>query len=356
LITLGVDAHKTIHVAVAVDEAGRELGEWSGPNAPDAWASLTQWAAAFGPDCWWGIEGAWGNGRGLAQHLVAFGFTVFEISPHWTTRLRRSNRRQGKSDRLDARAVARCVREEAPRLPLVHLEDDSVILDLLSTEREAAVAEATRIRNQIHALLSQIDPEYERRLPSLTSVAGLRALVSYTALDETPIQQYRAASVRRLAARLQLATAQAKDVAQQIRLLAKDRYEPLTRLCGVNLLTAGMLGPGRRFESEAQLAAYAGTSPLEASSSGLTRHRPNRGGNRKLNSVIYRIALTQAHFQPNARAYIERRVSEGKTRREAPMPETLPREGDLATMAGMLAAADLENCGSRLKAIAHRSV
>jgi transposase len=321
LITLGVDAHKAIHVAVAVDEGGRELGEWRGPNTPHAWASLTQWAAAFGPACWWGVEGAWGNGRGLAQHLVALGFTVFEISPHWTTRLRRNNRRQGKSDRLDARAVARCVREEAPKLPLIHLEDDSVVLDLLSTEREAAISEATRLRNQIHALLSQIDPEYERHLPSLTSAAGLRALATYASPEETPIQQYRATCVRRLAERLQLATEQADDVAEQIRLLAKDRYEPLTRLCGVNLLTAGtlagMLGPGRRFESEAQLAAYAGTSPLEASSSGLTRHRLNRGGNRRLNSVIYRIALTQAHFHLDAKAYLERRVSEGKTRREA---------------------------------------
>jgi len=321
LITLGVDAHKAIHVAVAVDEAGRELGEWRGPNAPDAWVSLTQWAVAFGQDCWWGIEGAWGNGRGLAQHLVALGYTVFEISPNWTSRLRRSNRRQGKSDRLDARAVARCVREEAPKLPLVQAEDDTVVLDLLTTEREAAVAEATRLRNQIHALLSQIDPQYEQSLPSLTSAAGLRALVSYATPENTLIQQHRAACVRRLAERLQLATSQAEDVAKQIRLLAQAHYEPLTSLCGVNLLTAGMLagmlGPGRRFENEAQLAAYAGTSPIEASSSGLTRHRLNRGGNRRLNSVIYRIALTQAHFHPEARTYIERRVSEAKTRREA---------------------------------------
>jgi transposase len=321
LITLGVDAHKAIHVAVAVDEAGRELGELRGLNTADAWASLARWAATFGSDCWWGIEGACGNGRGLAQYLVALGFTVFEISPHWTSRLRRSNRRKGKSDRLDARAVARCVREEAPKLPLVQAEDDSVVLDLLSTEREAAIAEATRLRNQIHALLSQIDPEYGRHLPSLTSAAGIRALLSYTSPQDTLIQQHRAACVRRLAERLRLVTDQAEDVADQIRLLAKARYEPLTELCGVNLLTAGMLagmlGPGRRFDSEAQLAAYAGTSPLEASSSGLTRHRLNRGGNRRLNSVIYRIALTQAHFHAEARAYIDRRVSEGKTRREA---------------------------------------
>lgn len=321
MITLGVDAHKAIHVAIAVDEAGRELGEWRGPNSADGWSSLARWGTAFGPESWWGIEGAWGNGRGLAQHLVAGGSIVFEVSPHWTTRLRRNNRRQGKSDRLDARAVARCVREEAPKLPLVHAEDDSVVLDLLSTEREAAIAEATRLRNQIHALLAQIDPEYERSLPSLTSAAGLRALASYVSVNEAFIQQQRAACVRRLAERLRLATAQADDIAAQIRELARSRYAPLTRLCGVNLLTAGMLagmlGPGRRFDSEAQLAAYAGTSPLEASSSGLVRHRLNRGGNRRLNSVIYRIALTQAHFLPEARTYLERRVSEGKTRREA---------------------------------------
>lgn len=273
MITFGVDAHKGIHVAVALDDAGRELGEWRGPNTPEAWGSLERWSAVFGTDCWWGIEGAWSNGRGLAQHLVGHGFTVFEISPHWTARLRRSNRRQGKSDSLDARAVARCVREEAPKLPLVHPEDDSVILDLLSTEREAAIAEATRLRNQIHALLAQIDSEYENHLPSLTSAAGLRALMCYMPPELTSIQEHRAACVRRLAERLQLATNQAEDVADQIRLLAKDQYQPLTRLCGVNLLTAGMLagmlGPGRRFESEAQLAAYAGTSPLEASSSGL---------------------------------------------------------------------------------------
>jgi transposase len=213
------------------------------------------------------------------------------------------------------------VREEAPKLPLVRAEDETVVLDLLSTEREAAVAEATRLRNQIHALLSQLDPGYNGRLPSLTSAAGLRALLTYESREDSHIQRHRAAGVRRLAERLQLVIRQAEDVAEQIRVLAKTRYEPLTRLCGVNLLTAGtlagMLGPGRRFESEAQLAAYAGTSPLEASSSGLVRHRLNRGGNRRLNSVIYRIALTQAHFLPQARAYLDRRISEGKTRREA---------------------------------------
>jgi transposase len=213
------------------------------------------------------------------------------------------------------------VREEAPKLPIVNTEDDTVILDLLCSERESAVAESTRLRNQIHALLLQVDPQYGGHLPSLTSAAGVAALLGYAAPDASPLQDYRAASIRRLASRLKLAQDQAKDLADQIRDLARLKYEPLTRLCGVNLLTAGalagMLGPGLRFSSDAELAAYAGASPLETSSAGLIRHRLNRGGNRRLNAALYRIVLTQAHYLPEAKTYIARRMTDGKTKREA---------------------------------------
>ncbi|MFQ5880739.1 MAG: transposase [Dehalococcoidia bacterium] len=78
-------------------------------------------------------------------------------------------------------------------------------------------------------------------------------------------------------------------------------------MCGVNLPSAGtlagILGPGRRFASDAQLAAYAGVAPLETSSAGLMRHRLNRGGNRRLKAILYRIALTQARHSPEAKAY-----------------------------------------------------
>jgi transposase len=92
-------------------------------------------------------------------------------------------------------------------------------------------------------------------------------------------------------------------------------------LCGIDLLTAGtlagILGPGHRFATEAQLAAYAGVAPLETSSAGYVRHRLNRGGNRRLNATLYMIAITQARHSEQARAYLDRRVADGKTRREA---------------------------------------
>jgi transposase len=124
-----------------------------------------------------------------------------------------------------------------------------------------------------------------------------------------------------MATRLRVALEQAGDLAQQISHRAAAAFSPLTRLCGISLLTAGapagIQGPGRRFATEAQPAAYAGVAPLEASSAGGVRHRLNRGGNRRLNAILYRVALTQARSAPEARAYLERRRTEGKTSKEA---------------------------------------
>jgi len=321
VITIGVDAHKRVHVALAVDEAGRELEHWRGPNSAAGWQDFMRWAAALGPERRVGIEGAWGNGRGLAQYLVELGVEVYEVNARWTAIGRRSARKSDKTDQLDARAVALFLHREGRDLPRVAPEDETAILSLLTNERESAIAEATRLRNQIHALLLQLDPQYQSDLPAMKSKAGLAKLLTYSASDEKAVSRERAGAVRRLAQRLQLALAQADELADRIRAEGRSRYAPLTRLCGVNALTAGMLagllGPGRRFMNDAALAAYAGVSPLEASSAGVVRHRLNRGGNRRLNAILYMIALTQARHSEQAKAYLARRVSEGKTRREA---------------------------------------
>jgi transposase len=321
MVTIGVDAHKSVHQALALDNAGTVLGSWRGATTPDQWQQLLSWADRFPGPRQWGIEGAWNYGRGLAQFLVAQGERVFEVNPRWTADGRRRARKLGKSDRLDAYAVAKLVRDDGATLPCVMIEDETAVLDLLVTEREAALGEATRLRNQLHQLLLQVDPNYKAHLPSLTSKAGLRAVESYAVVVGSSLQQHRVAAIRRLAERLRLVLEQAAGVEQEICALAEAHYQPLTHLKGVGLFTAGalagILGPGQRFRSEAQLAAYAGVAPLEASSAGYVRHRLNRGGNRRLNAILYRIALSQAHSLPEAQAYLARRQAEGKTWREA---------------------------------------
>jgi transposase len=319
MIVVGVDAHKSVHVAVALDDAGREIGQWSGPNHARGWQSLSRWAAALPEPRVWGIEGAWGYGRRLAQQLVAEGATVYEVNARWTALGRRGARKRDKSDRHDACAVARFVRQESD-LPRVLPEDNTAVLDLLTTEREAVLAESTRVRNQLHALLLQLEPEYRAHLRNLRSRRSLDKLDAYGPPGDGPVHAHRIAAVHRLAKRLRLALSQVDELTREIEVYAEE-FAALTRLCGVKLLSAGalagILGPGRRFSSDAQLAAYAGAAPLEASSAGVVRHRLNRGGNRRLNAVLYRIALSQARHSTEARAYLDRRITEGKTKREA---------------------------------------
>ncbi len=321
MIMIGVDAHKHIHMAVALNERGQVVGQWQGDNSADGWDALAWWALTLDEERRWGIEGGGGYGRGLAQHLVAMGDRVYDINPRLTATERRRSRRMDKNDACDAQAIALVVQREEDKLPCVAAEDETAALALLAAERDDAQAEATRLRNRLHHLLLQLDPEYHLHLPALTSVAGVQAAETYTTTSGSLVQQERAAVVRRLAGRLRLAMEQVAELGRRIEALAQARYAPLTCLCGVSLLTAGslagILGPGRRFASEAQLAAYAGVAPLETSSAGRVRHRLNRGGNRRLNAIVYRIALVQARWSPEAKAYLARRVAEGKTKREA---------------------------------------
>ncbi|MDP9411594.1 MAG: transposase [Actinomycetota bacterium] len=217
--------------------------------------------------------------------------------------------------------MALFVWREGESLPPVSADDETATLDLLVTERDDLVSEATRLCNHLHQFLLQLDPGYRERIPSLTSKRGVLAALSYESDDPRPLQQERGGAVRRLARRLWLVVEQEREIAHRIERSATARFAPLTEICGISLLTAGALagipGPGLRFSSDAQIAAYAGVAPLEASSAERVRHRLARGGNRRLNAILYRIAITQARCSPETRAYLARRVAEGKTKREA---------------------------------------
>ena len=320
-MSIGVDAHKSTHMAVALDAAGQVCGQWQGANSAEGWAEVQVWAEGLGAERQWGIEGAWNYGRGLAQHLVVSGEVVYDITARWTAAERRRARNRSKSDQRDAQAVALYLRREAASLPPVAADDATAILAVLVAQRDAAIAAATRLRNQAHHLLLQCDPTYRAHLPALTSGEGITALEGDVAPGASALDQTRAAAVRMLGQRRRLAMAQAEDLTSQIEARARAGFSPLIRLHGINALTAGMLvallGPGRRFRRDADLALYAGAAPLEVSSAGRVRHRLNRGGNRRLNAILFRIALPQLRSWPDARAYVARRVSEGKTKREA---------------------------------------
>ncbi len=178
MLTIGADAHKRVNMAVVIDAAGREVTRWRGANNVAGWRQLAAWAAAQGAAARWGSEGAWNYGRGLAQFLVEAGATVYEVNARWTAAGRRRARTPGKSAGLAARAVALVVWREAEALPPVAVDDETGVLDLLVTEREGLVVETTRLRNQLHQLLLQRDPDSRRGIPRLKTLKGLRAVAA----------------------------------------------------------------------------------------------------------------------------------------------------------------------------------
>jgi len=320
MITIGVDAHKRVHAAVAIDGSGHELRQWRGGTSPADGRRLATWAEALDSDRRWGIEGSHQYGRGLAQQLVAAGETVVEVNPRLTAIMRRGGRERGKSDRLDALAVARVVAQDGAALPVVTSTDASAVLAELAADRASALAEATRLRNQLHQVLHQLSAVDDRAWPDLTDADTVATLTAYQAPGSDPVLAACALRVRHLSTRLELALRQEAATRRAIVQLGHPHLEPLRAICGVADLSAGLLAAelgGHRFTTDAQLASYAGVAPLEASSGEHTRHRLNRTGNRQLNALLHRIALVQLRCDPHAKAYVARRQREGKTQREA---------------------------------------
>jgi transposase len=320
MITIGIDTHKRIQQAVAIDASGCECARWRGGTTPADDRSLAVWAGALDPERRWGIEGSGQYGHALAQQLVAAGEPVVEVNPRLTASMRRGSRRRGKSDRLDALAVARVVAQEGEALPRVQPDTAATVLAELAADRASAVAEATRLRNQLHQVLHQLRPVDARVWPDLTKPATVATLTDYRAPEGDAHAAALAIRVRHLAARLQLALDQAAATTAAIEALAQPALGPLDALCGVGALTAGLLAAAlgsRQFATDAQLASFAGVAPLEASSGEHTRHRLNRGGNRALNALLHRIALVQLRCSGEAQAYVAKRLADHKTPREA---------------------------------------
>src|SRR5215472_14174631 len=173
MVVLGIDAHKRTHTVVAVDEAGRQLGvRVTKSTSTVAHLELVRWAVRFGPDRRWAVEDCRHLSRRLERDLLAAGEQIVRVPPKLMAGARRSARSYGKSDPIDALAVARAALRE-PGLPAARLEGPERELRLLVDHREDLVAERTRAINRLRWHLHELDPAWD---PRPRSLAGARAL------------------------------------------------------------------------------------------------------------------------------------------------------------------------------------
>jgi transposase len=315
MIVIGVDVHKHSLTAVAVDEAGRMLDERAVAAADDG---LLDWASAFEGERLWAVEDCRQLTRWLERQLLMAGEALVRVPPKLMAPERRAGRARGKSDPIDALAVARAALRE-PSLSRPRPDEQPFReLKLLVDHRDDLVDERRRAQQRLRWHLHQLDPSFAVPARHLDRSTQLDRVSRWLARRQQDVQ---ARIARELVSRCRSLTRVIVELDRELEQRTEQLAPGLLELPGCGALTAAKLlaevGPIDRFDSDAQLARHSGVAPLEASSGRVQRHRLDRGGNRQLNAAFYRIAITQARAHPAARAYLERKQAEGKSRREA---------------------------------------
>jgi transposase len=316
-VTVGVDTHAEVHVAVATDGLGRRLDTTSVPTTPAGYAELLGWAQGLGQIDAWGIEGTGSFGAGLTRFLRSRGQVVVEVNrPD-----RQARRRRGKSDPLDAEAAARAVQAHQGSVPKAG-DGQVEMIRSLRVARATAMKARTQAINALKGLLVTAPAELREQLRGLSTV---RLVQTAAALELGPVITPLAAArlgLRSLAGRYQALSAELAVLDAELDRLTKMAAPKLVTLFGVGSDSAGALlvaagdNPDR-LRSDAAFSMLCGSSPIQASSGKTRRHRLNRGGDRQANAALHRIVVARLRHDQQTRDYLARRLREGKSKKEA---------------------------------------
>jgi transposase len=317
-VTVGIDTHADIHVARAKDDLGRRLGELQIPTTPAGYRLLLAWAKHFGDVRRFGIEGTGSWGAGLARYLRSKGEVVLEVSrPN-----RQHRRRRGKSDPTDADAAASAVLA-GDALGMPKAQDGAVeAVRILRVARRGAVKAKTNCIHAMRSLVVTAPSELREQLRGMTRAKLVSTCARFRSSDDPrePLGASKAA-LRSLALRHQALDAEIKVLDRQLGSLVTHIAPDLVARGGIKTASAGALlvaagdNPGR-LRGDAAFAALCGSSPVEASSGKVRRHRLNRGGDRDANAALYRIVVNRLSWESRTMDYMARRLAEGKSKRE----------------------------------------
>ena len=314
MVTLGADTHKRTHTLVAVDATGRKLAERTVPATSPGHLELLRWAAHW-PERSWALEDCRHLSRRLEADLLHAGERVLRVPPKLMAGARRSAREPGKSDPIDALAVARAALRE-PDLPSACLDGPERELRLLVDHREDLVGERTRAINRLRWHLHELSPGSEPAPRSLDRSHVLAALEQRLATEPGTVARI----ARELVANIRSLTAIISSLEREIGALAERPAPSLLALTGCSPLSAAKIvgetaGSGR-FRSRAAFARHNGTATLPVWSGNVVRDRLSRGGNRQLNAAIHRIAITQLQRPGPGQTYLAHRRAAGDTQHE----------------------------------------
>lgn len=308
-VAIGVDTHKEVHVAVALDALGVRLGSREIATTAVGYRSLLSWAQELGVPAFV-VEGTGSYGAGLVRFLERAGVGVYECE-----RPRRGERRRGKSDLIDAALAAKRLLS-SERLGFPRGGGRREDLRLLLLERRGAMQARNAALNQLHALVVTAPDDVRERLGALS---GQR--LAHAAARLRPRTDVINGVLRRLGQRVERLSSEVAYAERTLATLLAEVAPGLLQECGVGPVCGAQLlvssGDPGRMRSEASFAALAGTSPVDASSGKQRRHRLNRSGDRQLNWALHVIALQRTRHHAETSAYYQRLLATGKTTREA---------------------------------------
>lgn len=315
MVTLGCDSHKRTHTLVAVDGNGRQLSTRTVAANSAGHLEALGWAHRW-PQRQWALEDCRQVSRRWEGDLVRAGERVLRVPPKLMSGARRSARQSGKSDPIDALAVARAALREG-NLPVARLEGRERQARLLVDHREDLVAERTRFQNRLRWHLHELDPDFQLRAGTLDRRGVLGEVRKRLEQKSGAVAQISL----ELVDLIQELTARIRRLESQLKVLAAELAPQLQELEGCGPLTAvkivGETADVSRFPSKATFAMHNGTAPIPVSSGNQQRFRLNRGGNRQLNAALYRIELTQIRMGGRGADYYRRQMAAGATSREA---------------------------------------
>jgi transposase len=315
VVVIGVDAHKRTHTLVVADALGREIASTTLAATCDGHRTAVAWALRW-PQRRWALEDCRHLTRRLESDLLRAGERVQRVPTHLMAGVRRSARQRGKSDPIDALAVARAAWRE-PDLPVAQLDGPSRQVRLLIDHREDLVGERTRLQSRIRWHLHELSPELN------VPPRGLRSqhIVERVAEHLAPIDGLIASIAREQLDRIRQLNRRINELERDIKGLVQRLAPTLLTIPGCGALTAakivGETAGAKRFRSKSAYARWNGTAPQPAWTGNTTRFRLNRGGNRQVNAALHRIAITQARTSTLGRGYIDKRLRHGNTKTEA---------------------------------------
>jgi transposase len=315
---IGVDPHRDTHALAIVEvRTGGVVLEASVDASASGYRRALELAQRHAPGRRaFAIEGTGSFGAGLTRMLVSRQERVVEVG-----RLRRERRSGGKTDALDAVRAARSVLAQAQAAqPRAGGEREA--LRALMAAREGAVNARRAGLCQLRDLLITAPEPLRSELRPLSRAQLLRRLAAVRPDRQRDVElRGTLLALRTVARRVQQLTAEERSLAQEIETLTRALAPQLLDQPGIGPLAAAQIviswSHRGRIRTEAAFARLAGVAPIPASSGQTIRHRLDRSGDRQLNKALHMILVTRRRTHPATIAYINRRIHEGKTRREA---------------------------------------